>query len=120
MHRGEKMTSGGICYKSGCERGAWFELKCIRETIAAKEAAGQDASFERSLYRAWLKDPDFKKADEDNQRKGFYGRSANVRNRREAVPAARQRESIASRRKRTAGKQRTLIKATSANKRQVT
>jgi hypothetical protein len=55
------------------ERGAWWELKCLRETITGIEVRGGDASFERELYQAWLKNSDYKKADEYNQGQGFYG-----------------------------------------------
>ena len=37
----------------GSERGAWYELQCVKETIIAKEAKGKDASYERSLLKSW-------------------------------------------------------------------
>ena len=72
-------------YKSGSERGAWFELVCLRQTIDALEAKGCDASFERSLYRAWLKDADFAKADKENRRSGRYGVLARMDDKQESV-----------------------------------
>ncbi len=39
----------------GRQSGAWFEIKCIAETIKGKEAKGQDASFERNLLKEWSK-----------------------------------------------------------------
>lgn len=62
----------GQCYRPGKESGAWYELKCLRQVIDSKESRGMDASFERLLYKAWLKDPDFAIADKDNQRRGIY------------------------------------------------
>ncbi len=44
---------GEICYQKGKERGPWFEIKCVRETIMSKEAKGEDATFERNLLKAW-------------------------------------------------------------------
>jgi len=45
----------GSCYKKGSERGPWFEIQCTREVIISKEAKGEDASYERSLLKAWSK-----------------------------------------------------------------
>ncbi len=61
------------CYKPGSERGAWFELKCLQNTIAIKEARGLSAEFERGLYKSWIKYPEYAKADKENRAKGFYG-----------------------------------------------
>ena len=44
---------GEVCYQKGKERGPWFEIKCVADTIRAKEAKGQDASFERVLLKSW-------------------------------------------------------------------
>lgn len=79
------MTTGGICYREGYERGAWFELLCLRENIAAIEAAGGDATEQRSFYRAWLKDPDFAKADKENRGKGLYGELTRLADKQEVV-----------------------------------
>lgn len=59
-------------YRKGYEKGAWFELKSIRETIAGKEAKGENAAKEWELYRAWIKDPGYAKADKENKKRGFY------------------------------------------------
>lgn len=48
---------GGICKTKYKERGAWFEVECIKKDIIAKEADGEDASFERGLLKAWAKVP---------------------------------------------------------------
>ncbi|MDP2729310.1 MAG: hypothetical protein Q8O55_02350 [Dehalococcoidales bacterium] len=64
--------TGGICYRSGYERGAWFELKSIREVITGKESAGKDATFERKLYGSWCKAPDFAEGDKENLARGIY------------------------------------------------
>ncbi|MFC2041741.1 hypothetical protein ACFLTY_05435 [Chloroflexota bacterium] len=77
--------TGGISYKPGSERGAWFELKCLRETITLKETAGKDASYERGLYKSWLKVPEYSVADKENIGKGFYGVLPHVRNGQGAV-----------------------------------
>lgn len=77
--------TGGVCYKPGRERGAWYELKTIRDRIAGLEAQGEDASFERELYTAWLKDPEFSKADDYNRGQGFYGGLTRLGNKREVV-----------------------------------
>lgn len=53
---------GTNCYKKGRERGPWYEIKCIRATIRAKEARGADASFERGLLKAWAKYPGYEDA----------------------------------------------------------
>ena len=69
----------GLSYKPVHERGVWYELKCVRENIAIKEAQGKDASFEQELYRVWLLDPEFLKVDKENQRQGIYNNNLTVR-----------------------------------------
>ena len=49
-------------YQRGKEQGAWFEIKCVRETILSKETKGQDTSFERKLLRSWAKYPGWEDA----------------------------------------------------------
>jgi hypothetical protein len=44
---------GEVCHQKGRERGVWYEIQCIRNDVIAKEADGEDASFERSLLRAY-------------------------------------------------------------------
>lgn len=44
---------GGICKTRHKERGAWFEVECVKKDIIAKEADGEDASFERGLLKSW-------------------------------------------------------------------
>lgn len=46
---------GGACHAKGKESGIWYEIKCVKETIIAKEKTGEDASFEKGLLRAWSK-----------------------------------------------------------------
>lgn len=43
------------CYRKGYEKGLWFEIKCVQDTIKMKEANGEDCKFEKSLLRAWKK-----------------------------------------------------------------
>lgn len=46
------------CYRKGYERGLWYEIKCLEDTIRAKEAAGKDTTFENELltsFRAYAK-----------------------------------------------------------------
>lgn len=47
--------SGGVCHRKGQERGLWFEIKCIEETIALREKLGKDTSFEKSLLKSYKK-----------------------------------------------------------------
>ena len=42
-----------ICKIKGRERGAYFEIQCVKSDIIAKELEGEDTKFERSLLRAW-------------------------------------------------------------------
>ena len=53
---------GGICHQKGKERGAWFEIQCVKNDILSKEAKGEDASFERSLLKSWAKYPGWEDA----------------------------------------------------------
>jgi len=46
---------GGTCKTKHKERGAWFEIQCVKNDIIAKEADGEGASFEIDLLRAWAK-----------------------------------------------------------------
>lgn len=62
-----------VCYRKGRESGAKYELKTIRWMIDARIKAGKDATFPRRLYLTWIKDAEFKKADENNRRTGVYG-----------------------------------------------
>jgi hypothetical protein len=63
---------GNNCYRQGYERGPWYELKCLRQTIASIESHGGDASFERHLYSACLKLPEYQAGDNYNRQHGFY------------------------------------------------
>jgi len=56
-----------------------IQLKSLRNLIARKEAKGKDCAFEWDLYFNWIKDPDFKKADEENIQKGLYRRAEPTR-----------------------------------------
>ena len=47
--------SGGICKRKGFERGPWYEIKCVRDIIIAKEVNGENTSFERKLLKSWSK-----------------------------------------------------------------
>ena len=49
-----------------------FQLISLRSVIERKEKKGLDTAFERDLYVHWIKDPDFKKADEQNIREKKY------------------------------------------------
>ena len=53
---------GEVCKHKGSERGPWYEIKCVRETITLKEAKGQDATFERGLLKSWSKYPGWEDA----------------------------------------------------------
>jgi len=44
---------GGSSHAKGKERGAWYEIDCVKNDIISKESRGEDASFERSLLKAW-------------------------------------------------------------------
>lgn len=77
--------SGGTCYKKNKERGAWYELYCIRRTIAGLESRDQDATFEREFYESWIKVPEFKIADKENRDRGLYGVLLSVGNPKNAV-----------------------------------
>jgi len=44
---------GEVCKRAGYERGPWFEIKCVTNTIRLKEAKGKDASYERGLLNHW-------------------------------------------------------------------
>lgn len=68
--------TGGRCYKRGSERGAWYELKCLHETIAALEASGGDAGWERQLLAAWLKVPEYSAGEKELRGMGFFSGSA--------------------------------------------
>jgi len=37
----------------GRQQGGYYEIKCISDVIKAKEAKGQDATFERDLLKSW-------------------------------------------------------------------
>jgi len=46
------------CYRKNFERGLWYEIKCIENTIRRKLARGADASFEQDIltgYRHYAK-----------------------------------------------------------------
>jgi len=47
--------AGGECRKKGKERGLWFEIKCLEDTIEAKGKVGKDASFEKEILEAYRK-----------------------------------------------------------------
>ena len=51
-----------VCKTKGHEKGAWFEIKCIKDIIISKESKGQDASYERGLLKAWAKVDGYKTA----------------------------------------------------------
>lgn len=42
------------------------DLAQIRKTIELKEQMGKDASGEKELYRAWIKEPEYARADARN------------------------------------------------------
>ena len=45
----------GICYRKGYERGLWYEIQSIAETIEIKKKLGKDTSFEKGLLKAYRK-----------------------------------------------------------------
>jgi len=53
---------GGSSHAKGKERGAWYEIQCVKNSIISKESRGEDASFERSLLRSWAKYPGYEVA----------------------------------------------------------
>ena len=59
--------SGGECHKKGHERGLWYEIKCMEETIELKEKNGKDASFEKEILEAYR---NFKSEDYDRMLDG--------------------------------------------------
>lgn len=84
--------TGGACYREFKEKGAWFELKSLVRVIELEEISGKDASFERCLYKNWLKIPEYKKADADNRRNAIYGVSPCVTLQRESVTNGKHKE----------------------------
>ena len=54
----------GICYRKHRERGPWFEIECMRESIKIGEALGKDKSFERELLKSWSEYPGYESAAE--------------------------------------------------------
>jgi len=44
--------------------GARYQIKCVKDVIIAKEAKGQDTSFERKLLEAWAKHPGYESANQ--------------------------------------------------------
>ncbi len=78
---------GGIDYRPGHEKGIWYELVCLRTMIANKEATGKDATWERELYRAWIKDAEYSATDKNNERQGLYGQLAVMADGAEAIPS---------------------------------
>jgi len=58
------MTIGGICYRKGKERGAWYEIECMKQSIIGREAGGQRDNFGRDLLKAWSEYPGYEGAEE--------------------------------------------------------
>lgn len=69
----ERPQSGGNCYRAGYEKGPWYELKSLVAIIQIKADRGDPADGERVFYKAWIKYPEYRQADEYNRRQGFYG-----------------------------------------------
>jgi len=55
---------GGVSKQKGRQRGVAYDIKCVADAIKAKEAVGQDASFERGLLRSWSKHEGYEGAKE--------------------------------------------------------
>jgi len=55
---------GEVCKRKGFERGPYYEIEFVKEVIIAKEAKGEDASFERDLLKSWAKHESYKGAKE--------------------------------------------------------
>lgn len=62
----------GISYRKGYERGAWYDLKVLREHMEIRQAKGADVSWYLEIYKSWIKDPEYKKADQRNINEGLY------------------------------------------------
>ena len=45
--------SKNVCYRKGYEKGAWFAIQSIKESILIGEALSKDKSFERELLKSW-------------------------------------------------------------------
>ena len=46
---------GETSHSKGKERGPWFAIKSIKESILIGEALGKDKSYERKLLKEWSK-----------------------------------------------------------------
>ena len=44
-----------LCYQKGKEQGLWYEIKCIKDTIAILEKLGKDCKFEKGLLKSYQK-----------------------------------------------------------------
>uniref|UniRef100_A0A6M3IFE6 Uncharacterized protein n=1 Tax=viral metagenome TaxID=1070528 RepID=A0A6M3IFE6_9ZZZZ len=55
---------GGDCHQKNKERGAWFEIKCLKENIISKEAKGETDTFGRVLLKSWSHYPGYESAKE--------------------------------------------------------
>lgn len=64
MPRAPKGASTATCYREGYEIGPWYEIKAAADVIRKKEARGADATFERSLLKAWSKEKGYESAGE--------------------------------------------------------
>ena len=42
-------------HKKGEEKGNWYQIKCVKEVIAHKEARGEDTRFEKELLESWAR-----------------------------------------------------------------
>ena len=47
--------SKNVCYRKGYEKGPWFAIQSIKESILIGEALSKDKSFERELLKSWAK-----------------------------------------------------------------
>ena len=69
-----------ICYVPGKEMGLWFEVLAIRRNIDIQESRGRSSAKEREILTAWMKMPEYRAADAENDKEGRYnGLSASAR-----------------------------------------
>ena len=45
----------GISKIKGKEKGLWYEVKILKETIALRKKLGKDTKFEEKLLKEWRK-----------------------------------------------------------------
>jgi len=71
---------GGDCHRKGYERGAWYEILCLKNNIISKESKGETDTFGRVLLKSWSHYPGFERAKQalaecDRAVAGRHGKS---------------------------------------------